>query len=329
MIGRREFITLLGGAAAWPLAARAQQVQSIRRVGVLAGGLVESSVEGQARIAAFQESLAKLGWIEGRNVEIEVRWVGVDENRRVYAAEMVSRAPDVILATTAPIAIGVKDATTRIPIVFASGSDPVRNGLVNNLAHPGGNVTGFPANETSMGGKWLALLKELAPNATRVAMMEPRENPLLAEYRRAATEAARDHKITITGIEVGDDAQIARDLAEFARAPDGALLVLPAPSSGVHAGAMMAAAARHHLPAIYGNRPYAARGGLLSYGPDNVDIIRHAAGYVDRILRGEMPGDLPVQLPTKFELVINLKTAKALGLTVPESLLARADEVIE
>jgi putative ABC transport system substrate-binding protein len=180
-----------------------------------------------------------------------------------------------------------------------------------------------------MGGKWLALLKELAPNATRVAMMEPRENPLVPDYRRAAAAAARDHKITITGIEVGDDAQIVRDLDEFARAPDGALLVLPAQSSEVHADAMVATAARHRQPAIYPTRNYTARGGLLSYGVDAVDITRRAAGYVDRILRGETPGDLPVQLPTKFELVINLKTAKALGLVVPEPLLATADQVIE
>jgi putative ABC transport system substrate-binding protein len=330
VIKRRDFITLLGGAAAaWPLAAGAQQSVRMRRIGVLAGGLVESSAASQAEITVFREALAKFGWTEGRNVEIDVRWVGADENGRAYAAEMVSRAPDVIVVTSAPIAIDVKRATTRIPIVFSSGSDPVRNGLVGNLAHPGGNVTGFPANETSMGGKWLALLKELAPSVTRVAVMEPPENPVLADYRAAAAEAARDRKIEITGIGVGDDAQIARDIAEFARAPEGALLVLPAPSSSVHAGTVVAAAARHRLPAIYPFRDSAEMGGLMSYGADNVDIIRRAAGYVDRILRGEMPGDLPVQLPTKFELVINLKTARALGIEVPPTLLAIADEVIE
>src|SRR5215467_1508149 len=258
---RREFITLLGGAAAaWPLAARAQQAIRSRRVGVLAGGLVERSDESQEEIAAFREALAKFGWTEGHNIEIEVTFVGANDDRQAYAAEMVRRAPDVIVATSAPIAIEVKRATSRIPIVFSAGSDPVRNGLVSNLAHPGGNVTGFPANESSMGGKWLALLKEVAPNATHIALMEPRENPVLAEYRSAAIDAARSRKLDITGVEVRSDVQIAHDIAEFARAPNTALLVLPAPSTSVHSAAIVAAAARHSLPAIFPFRTDAIRG---------------------------------------------------------------------
>jgi putative ABC transport system substrate-binding protein len=332
-MNRRELMTLLGGAAAapallWPSASRAQQAQRIRRVGVLMGA-AENDAGGRRQTAAFRESLAKLGWVEGRNIEIDVRWVGADERRRVYAAEMVGLTPDVIVANTAPVAIAVKQETARIPIVFASGSDPVRNGLVSNLAHPGGNVTGFPATEPSLSGKWLALLRELAPGATRIALIEAPENPVLAEYRSAAESAAQGRKLEITAIEARDDVQIARDLDAFAGAGPGALLVLPGASTGVHGDAIVTAAARHRLPAIYPFRNSAVGGGLMSYGADNIDIFRHVAAYVDRILRGEMPGDLPVQLPTGFELVINVNTAKALGLELPASLLALADEVIE
>jgi putative tryptophan/tyrosine transport system substrate-binding protein len=327
---RRAFITLLGGAAAiWPLAARAQQPERIRRVGVLAGG-AENDVAAQAQFAAFRESLLKLGWSEGRNIELDVRWVGVDgERRRVNAAEMVSRAPDVILASGAPIAMAVKQETAKIPIVFASGSDPVRNGLVTNLARPEGNITGFPATEPSLSGKWLELLKAFAPNTMRVAIIEAPENPVLAEYWSAAQSAAQGRIVEMTKIEARNDVQIAHDIDGFARAPNGALLVLPGLSTGVHGDAIVAGAARHRLPGVYPFRFFAVSGGLMSYGVDNIDLFRRAATYVDRILRGETPSNLPVQLPTKFELVINLKTAKAIGLAVPTSLLVAADEVIE
>jgi putative ABC transport system substrate-binding protein len=318
-IRRRDLITILGGAAfAWPLGARAQRGERIRRLGVLLGG-VENDVAAQTAFAAFRASLAKLGWTEGRNIELDVRWVGaVDERRPAYAAEIVSRAPDVILVGGAPEAIAVKKATARIPIVFASGSDPVRNGIVTNLARPEGNITGFPAYVPSLSGKWLKLLKEFMPNATRMAIVAAPENPIRAEYLSAAQTAAQERRVETTIIEARDDVQIERDIDGFGRA-DGALLVLPGASTNLHRDAIVAAAALHRLPAIYPFRPFAASGGLMSYGVDTPDLYRRAATYVDRILRGERPGNLPVQLPTKFELVINLKTAKALGLTVPNS----------
>jgi putative ABC transport system substrate-binding protein len=329
-IRRRELITLLGGTAlAWPLGARAQQGERIRRVGVLSGG-AENDVAAQTAFAAFRASLPKLGWTEGRNMELDIRWVGaVDERRLKYAAEIVSRAPDVILASGAPEALALKQETTKIPIVFVSGSDPVRNGLVANLARPEGNITGFPAYVPSLSSKWLGLLKEFAPNATRMAIIEAPENPILADYLSVAQSAAQERSIETTIIEARDDVQIERDIEGFGRTSDGALLVLPGASTNLHRDAIVAAAALHRLPAIYPFRPFAASGGLMSYGVDTPDLYRHAATYVDRILRGERPGNLPVQLPTKFELVINLKTAKALGLTVPNSLLVAADEVIE
>jgi putative tryptophan/tyrosine transport system substrate-binding protein len=242
---------------------------------------------------------------------------------------LVSRAPDVILAASVPVALALKQETARIPIVFASGGDPVGGGVVTNLARPEGNITGFPATEPSLSGKWLELLKELVPNAARVAIIEAPENPLNSEYWRAVQSAAQGRTVQLTRIEARDDVEIERDIDGFAQAPDGALLVLPGASTTVHGHAILTAASRHRLPAIYPWRYFAVGGGLMSYGVDNGDPFRHAAGYVDRILRGETPGNLPVQLPTKFELVINLKTAKALGLTVPNSLLVAADEVIE
>jgi putative ABC transport system substrate-binding protein len=327
---RRDFITLFGGAAAvWPLGARAQQGERIRRVGVLLGG-AENDVAAQTPFAAFRASLPKLGWTEGRNIELDIRWVGaIDEHRLVYAAEIVSRAPDVIFASGAPEAIALQQATAKIPIVFASGSDPVRNGLVTNLARPEGNITGFPAYVPSLSGKWLELLKAFVPHATRVAIVAAPENPIRAEYLSAVQSAAQERTVETTIIELRDDVQIKRDIDVFARAAESALLVLPGASTIVHRDAIVAAAALHRLPAVYPFRYFAASGGLMSYGVDTSDLFRRAATYVDRILRGERPGNLPVQLPTKFELVINLNTAKTLGLTVPPALLATADEVIE
>jgi putative ABC transport system substrate-binding protein len=325
---RRAFITLLGSAAAtWPLATRAQQAARIRRVGVLMGGS-ESDAWGRQELAAFQESLQKLGWAEGRNIEFHIRFAGADGERRgAYAAEIVSRAPDVIVANTGPVARALQRETTMIPIVYASGGDIVSGGVISNLARPEGNITGFPVTEPSLGGKWLELLKEFVPGATRVAIMEAPENQGNARYWSAAQGAAQGRILTM--IEARDDAQIARDVDEFAQTADGALLVLPGASTILHRDAIVATAARHHLPAIYPFRHFAEAGGLMSYGADEIDLFRGAAGYVDRILRGETPSNLPVQLPTKFELVINLKTAKALGLTVPQSLLVAANEVIE
>ncbi len=327
---RRQFIALVtGAAAAWPLSARAQEADRVRRAGVLMFS-AENDVLGQTELAAFRETLLKLGWTEGRNIELYVRWAGADvERMRDYAAEIVGRAPDVILAISGTVARAVRRETARIPIVLASGGDVVQGGLVTNLAHPEGNVTGFIAIERSLAGKWLELLKALVPNAARVAIIEAPENGANAEYRAVVQRAAQGWNVEMTKIEAGDDGQIEHDIGEFAHAPDGALLVLPGPSTIAHRGAIATAAARYRLPAVYPYPVFAASGGLLSYGPDEIDIFRRAAGYVDRILRGEMISNLPMQLPTKLELVINLKTAKALDLTVPNSLLVAADEVIE
>ena len=322
MIGRREFITLLGGGAAWPLAARAQQSGPIRRVGVL--------TSGSSDFAPLQRTLQERGWIEGRTIQFEYRFAGDDANlRRTHALELAAKAPDVIVASSLPVAQALKQATTTIPIVFSGGADPVFSGLVTSLAHPGGNITGFAALDSSIGGKWVELLKEIAPGVRRIGVVIARENPLRADFMQTAMGAAQRYMIELATLELVGDAQIEAAIDTFAGAPNGALLILPGAATTVHRTAIISAAARNRLPAIYPFRQHIASGGLMAYGADSVDIMRHAAGYVDRILRGEMPGDLPVQLPTKFELVINLKTAKALGLAVPESLLARADEVIE
>jgi putative ABC transport system substrate-binding protein len=328
-MNRRDIIALIGGAAVWPVAARAQTVDRLRRVGVLMGG-AENDALSQQELAAFQDALRKLGWTEGRNVELYVRWAGADVERiRDHAAEIVGRAPDVILATSGTVARAVRQGTARIPIVLAGSGDIVQGGLVKNFAHPEGNVTGFIAIERSLAGKWLELLKALVPNAARVAIVEAPENAGNAEYWSVVERAAQGWNVEMAKIEAGDDGQIERDIGEFSHAGDGALLVLPGPSTIAHRGAIATAAARYRLPAIYPYPAFAASGGLVSYGPDEIDIFRRAAAYVDRILRGEILSNLPMQLPTKFELVINLKAAKALGLTVPNSLLVAADEVIE
>jgi putative ABC transport system substrate-binding protein len=329
-IGRREFIAALSGAAAaWPLAARAQQPERMRRIALLMN-YAEGDTSAQADLLAFRQGLRELGWTEGRNVQFDYRWAAADADRtRSYAVELVSLTPDAIVANTLPVAAALKKATTTIPIVIAFGGDPVTAGLVSNQAHPGGNITGFTVAETPLAGKWLELLRELAPDATRVAIIRAPENPNLTGYVRAIEAANAGHTLELTQVDVNDGPDIGRAIDAFAHGSNGALMVLPGPSTFVYRKAIISAAAGGRLPAIYPFRSFSDDGGLASYGANEVDVFRRAASYVDRILRGENAGDLPVQEPTKFDLVINLKTAKALGLTIPPTLLARADEVIE
>jgi putative ABC transport system substrate-binding protein len=326
---RREFITLLGGAAAWPLAARAQQGERMRRIGVLTN-LAESDPEGHARHAAFLQGLQELGWREGRNLRLEYRSTAGDAERgQKYAAELVALAPDVILTTGSAGLVPLLQATRTIPIVFTIVPDPVGAGFVDSLSRPGGNATGFSQFEYGLSGKWLELLKEVAPGVTRAAVLrEPGLTAAIAQF--AALQAvAPSLRVELVPLNLRDAAGIERSIAAFARSPSDGLIVTSGPLAAVHRELIIAAAARHKLPAVYALRFMAASGGLISYGPDFIDQYRRAAGYVDRILRGEKPADLPVQAPTKYELIINLKTAKALGLVVPPALLARADEVIE
>jgi len=327
---RRKFITLLSSAAAaWPLAARAQQAERMRRIGVLMP-LAESDPEGRARIAAFQEGLGKLGWTEDREVQIEYRWHAGDPARaRAYAAELVGLKPDVIFAATASSLAALQRETRSVPIVFAQVSDPVGGGFVASLARPGGNLTGFAQFEYAICAKWLELLKQIAPKVSRVAIIYDPANPETKEYLPVIEAAARSFGVQISISVVGNDAEIERAIEEFAREPNGGLIPLPGPLMAVRRDLIISLATRHRLPNVYAYRYYPTSGGLASYGTDNIDLYRRAASYVDRILKGEKPGDLPVQQATKFELVINLKTAKALGLDPPISLLARTDEVIE
>jgi len=322
---RREFITLLGGAAvAWPLAARAQQADRMRRVGVLVSRIADDPEE-QARLAAFVQGLQELGWTEGRNVRIDYRWAAADADRsRTYAAELVALAPDVIVAAGSQSVAALEQTTRTVPIVFASVVDPVGAGYVPSLARPGGNATGFTAFEYSLSGKWLELLKEIAPNLTRIAILR---DPALAAVIQAM--APPSFGVELSPIDVRDAGEIERDVAAFAGETKGGLIVTGSSGAAVHRELIIMLAARHRLPAVYPFRNYVTSGGLISYGPDPTDQFRRAAGYVDRILKGEKAADLPVQAPTKYELVINLKTAQALGLTVPPLLLARADAVIE
>jgi putative tryptophan/tyrosine transport system substrate-binding protein len=323
---RRDFITLIGGAAAtWPSTARAQQM---RRIGMLLA-FSESDLDGQARVAAFQKGLQELGWTDGRNVRIEYRWAAGDADRIRYAAELVAIAPDVILATSGATVGALQQASRTVPIVFVTVIDPVGGGWVASLARPGGNATGFATYEFSMGGKWLELLKEIAPRLTRVAVIRDPSVPAGSGLFAAIQTVAPSFGVELTSVGVRDASEIERGIAEFAREPNGGLIV-PVPSSVVlHRELLVTLAARHRLPAIYAARFFVTSGGLISYAPDPIDSYRRTAGYVDRILKGEKPADLPVQAPTKYELAINNKTAKALGLDVPPTLLARADEVIE
>jgi putative tryptophan/tyrosine transport system substrate-binding protein len=328
---RREFITLLGGAAAaWPLTARAQQSDRMRRVGVLMAHLNDDP-EYQARIVAFQQALALLGWTDGRNVQIDIRWAttNADEIRR-HAAELVASAPDVILAATGTTTAGpLLQATRTVPIVFTIVVDPVGAGFVASLARPGGNATGFLLFEYGLSAKWLELLKQIAPGVTRVAVLR---DPTIASgigQFGAIQSAAPSLGIEASPVNVRDVDDIERDLSAFARSLNGGVIVTSSPEATRHRDLIIALASRHRLPAVYAGRYFVTEGGLISYGPDYVDQYRRAAAYVDRILKGEKPADMPVQAPTKYELAINLKTAKSLGLAVPPSLLARADEVIE
>jgi putative tryptophan/tyrosine transport system substrate-binding protein len=328
---RREFITLLGGAAvAWPLAARAQQADRMRRVGVLVSRIADDPEE-QARLAAFVQGLQELGWTEGRNVRIDYRWAAGDADRsRTYAAELVALAPDVIVAAGSQSVAALEQTTRTVPIVFASVVDPVGAGYVTRLARPGGNATGFTAFEYSLSGKWLELLKEIAPNLTRIAILrDPALAAGIGQFAVIQAMAPPSFGVELSPIDVRDAGEIERDVAAFAGETKGGLIVTGSSGAAVHRELIIMLAARHRLPAVYPFRNYVTSGGLISYGPDPTDQFRRAAGYVDRILKGEKAADLPVQAPTKYGLVINLKTAQALGLTVPPLLLARADAVIE
>ena len=326
---RREFITLVGGAAvaAWPLAARAQQGERMRRIGVLMN-LPADDAEGQGRIAAFLQELQQLGWTDGRNVLIDRRWAAGDAGRfQRYAEELVALAPDVILAAAVPSVQALQRATRTVPIVFANVTDPVASGFVQSLARPGGNTTGFMQFEFGLSGKWLELLKQVAPDVTGAAVLrDPDVGSGTAQF--AVIQAmAPLLRVEVNPVNVRDPSEIRR--AVEARSPNGGLIVTASAMAYTHRDLIITLAARHKLPTLYFDRSFVAAGGLISYVPDYTNQYRRAASYVDRILKGEKPADLPVQAPTKYELVINLKTARALGLEVPPSVLARADEVIE
>ena len=327
---RRDFITLLGGAAvAWPLAAHAQQGERMRRVGVL-NTLAADDADGQARMGVFLQGLQQSGWTIGRNISIDYRWAAGDADRlRKYAADLVVLAPDVILASGSAALGPLLQATRTVPIVFTVVADPVGAGFVDSLSRPGGNATGFTVFEYGISGKWLELLKEIAPGVKRVAVVRDPALAVGTGQFGAIQSGAPSLGVELTPINVRDAIEIERAVAAFARSPNGGLIVTGGALALVHRDLIATLAAQQKLPAVYFLRPFAVAGGLISYGPDFLDQYRRAAGYVDRILKGEQPKDLPVQAPTKYELVINLNTAKALGLDVPPTLLARADEVIE
>jgi ABC-type uncharacterized transport system substrate-binding protein len=327
---RREVIALFGGAAAsWPLAARAQQGERMRRIGVLSDFVADDPVT-QRRYAAFVQGLQQLGWTDGRNVHLDYRWgAGNAADLRKYAAELVALAPDVILAEGSTCLGPLLQATRSVPIVFVIVPDPVGAGFVDSLSRPGGNATGFLMFEYTLCGKWPELLKELAPGVTRAAVL--RDSALASGIGQFAVIQAMAPSVgvDVSPVNVRDAAEIERAVAAFARSGNGGLIVTASAPAVVHHDLIITLAARHNLPTVYPERTFAAAGGLISYGPNFIDQYRQAAGYADRILKGEKPGDLPVQAPTKYELVINLKTAKTLGLTIAPSVLARADEVIE
>ena len=325
---RREFIALLGGAMAVPSIACAQQAERVRHIGILMS--IGDDPEGRVRVGAALQELQQLGWVEGRNVRIEIRWgSGAADRIRKYAAELVALTPDVILATGTSSLAAVQQASRTIPIVFVTVTDPVGSGFVASLVRPGGNTTGFAQFEYSMSSKWLELLKQIAPGVVRVGVLR---NPAVASgigQFSAIQSAAQSLSVELSPIDIRDAGEIERAVGEFSRAPNSGLIVTSSAWAVVHRGLITTQAARHKLPAIYFSRSFVAAGGLASYGPNVLDQYRRAAGYVDRILKGEKPADLPVQAPTKFELVINLKTAKALGITIPLSVQSRADEMIE
>jgi putative ABC transport system substrate-binding protein len=324
---RREFIAGLGSAAAWPLAARAQRDDRARRIGVLMPGN-ENDPVWKPRLSAFTQALADLGWADGRNVRMDLRWHGDDINQiRALAQELVGLQPDIILTIGTPAIVALQRETQTIPIVFAGAGDPVASGLVARLDRPTGNITGFANFEATLGGKWLEVLSEIAPGLKRVAIMT--DIVSVSAFMPLFETAARSLKIVPSTAPVHSDGEIEAAIIALGREPGGGLVVMPDPFTVAHRAPIISAAARTNVPAVYSQSFFARDGGLLSYGVDQVDLFRRAAAYVDRILRGAKPADLPVQLPTKFEMAVNLKTAKALGLTVPQSILLRADEVIE
>ena len=326
---RRQFLAVVGGAAAaWPCTARAQKTQRVRRIGTLTGIADEPMM--RARLAAFRQGLQQLGWTDGHNVQIDSRWGGGDaDNTRKAAAELAALAPDVILAIGFPATERLIQATSTVPIVFVIVPDPVGSGFVDSLSRPGGNVTGFMQFEYSLSGKWLELLKQIAPGVTRAAVLwDPAIAAGIGQFA-IIQSVAPSFGVELSPVYVRDDSAIERALSTFARSSNGGMIVTASASTIFHRNLIVALAARHKLPAVYNTRDFVTTGGLISYGADFTDQFRRAAVYVDRVLKGEKTADLPVQAPTKYELVINLKTAKALGLTVPPTLLARADEVIE
>jgi putative ABC transport system substrate-binding protein len=326
---RRDFLMGIGSAVAWPLAVQAQQPERIRRIGVLMS-VAADDPDASVRVAAFVRGLQELGWAIGRNVRIDYRWgAGVAELYRRYGAELVALAPDLILAAGVPAVSAVQQASRTMPIVFVDTTDPVAAGIIANLARPGGYATGFMQFEFGMSGKWLELLKEIAPGITRAAVLRNPMTPAGAGQLGAIQALAPSFRVEIRPIDVRNASEIEHAIAAFAGEPNGGLIVLSTSLAVAHRGQIIASAARHRLPAVYPFRIYVNDGGLVSYGPDKIDPYRRAASYVDRLLKGYKPADLPVQAPTKYELVINLKTAKALGITVPPTLLARADEVID
>jgi ABC-type uncharacterized transport system substrate-binding protein len=329
-VKRRQFITLVGGAAAWPLAARAQQTEGMRRIGFL-HGLAENDPEAQGRIKAFRYGLEALGWTEGRNIQVDYRFASGDAAlARAHTEELVRLAPELIVGYTTPVIAALKHATRTIPIIFALVNDPVGQGFIASLARPGGNVTGFTFIDFAMVGKWLEMLKEMAPDVRRAALLfNPETAPYYPVYLREFGTVPTTLAVELTAAPVRDETEIEAAVTAVAREPGGGLIAAADPFNTARRAQIMTLAQRHQLPAIYYLRQFAAEGGLMSYGPDPNDIVRRSASYVDRILKGVKPADLPVQAPTKFDLVVNLTTAKALGLEVPATLLARADEVIE
>jgi len=328
-MNRREFIVGLGSAAAWPVVARAQQDGRVRRIGVLMGG-DENDPAWKPRLSAFTQALADLGWTDSRNVRVDLRWGGGDTNRmRALAQELVGLQPDIIVTHTTPATIAVERETRTIPIVFANVVEPVASGVVMRLNQPGGNITGFADLEASLAGKWLELLLEIAPGLKRAAIMFNPDTAAASTFMPSFETGARSLKVVPITAPVHSVSDIETAIIALGGEPGGGLVVMADVFMNVHRAPIISAAARSNVPAVYANGTFARDGGLLSYAPDRVDISRRAATYVDHILRGAKPGDLPVQFPTKYEMVVNLKTAKALGLTVPQSILLRADEVIE
>jgi putative tryptophan/tyrosine transport system substrate-binding protein len=326
---RREFITLVGGAVPWPFAARGQQPDKMRRVGILMPWTVDDPV-AKARVAAFQQMLQQLGWTEGRNIRIDTRWAaGNADETRAQAAELVALAPDAILAATSPSMVALRQVTRTVPIVFVQVIDPVGAGFVTSLARPGGNATGFSLFEFGISGKWLELLKEIAPGVKRAAILRDPGSPAGIGQFAAIQAVAPSFAVELIPLDLHDTAEIEPAVEAFARPSNGGLIVAASIIAAVRPETIITQVARYRLPAVYSDPTFATRGGLICYGPDRIDTYRRAADYVDRILKGGKPADLPVQAPTKYELAINLKTAKALGLTVPDKLLSLADEVIE